>query len=143
MRNGSGHPVTIEHVKLRQLAIKLGKLNASDDMQMHWLAKALHQIGCGNDANVALGLKRSKGQDDKKGQAHYLTQIAIRWIAGVMNPIDDGKPPKKIDAIREAAQLFNLDEDNLARACPKKERLSELATFDWDSQRPQLNKIRD
>jgi len=135
-------PVTLEHTTLRQLATRLGQLHA-DDAEILNLATSLYQIGCGTDANVALGVKRSKGHDDKKAEAHYLTQIAIRWIAGRMNPIDGENPPKRIDAIREAAEAFCLDVDNLARACPSKQRLTELAAFDWDSQRPQINKPRD
>ena len=135
-------PVTLEHTTLRQLATRLGQLHA-DDAEILNLATSLYQIGCGTDANVALGVKRSKGHDDKKAEAHYSTQRAIRWIAGRMNPINGENPPYRIDAIREAAEAFRLDEDNLGRACPSKQRLTELASFDWDSQRPLLNKPRD
>ena len=138
----SSRPVTREHAILRQLATRLGQLHA-DDAEILNLATSLYQIGCGIDANVALRVRRSKGHDDKKAEAHYLTQRAIRWIAGLMNPIDGEKPPKKSIAIAHAANAFGLDVDNLTRACPNKQRLTEMATFDWNSQRPLLNKPRD
>jgi hypothetical protein len=112
------------------------------------------RIGKGADANKALGVKRSKGHDDKKAQAHLQTQMAIRWIAGRLNSelvIDSEgrlvpeveKPPTKAAATREAARLFGLNLENLQRACPSIEKLNRLANFNWDGQRPLLNKPRD
>lgn len=134
-------PVTVEHTRLRELATRLGRLHA-EDAQILALSTALYQIGCGADANESLGIERGKGHDDKKAAAHLKTQIAIRWIAGRMN-LEGEKPPKKIDAIKEAAAAFKLEEDNLARDCPSVQELKRIATFDWNSQRPQLKKPRD
>jgi hypothetical protein len=136
------NPVTLEHARLRQLATRLGKLHL-DDPEILDLATSLYQIGCGEDANLVLKVKRGKGQDTGKAEAHYDTQIAIRWIAGRLNPIDNSTPPSKITAISEAAVAFKLDQDNLARACPSEEKLKTLVEFEWDSQRPQLKKPRD
>ncbi len=109
------------------------------DKQMLALASALNRIASGNDANIELGVKRGQGQDDKKEQKHLTNQIAIRWIAGRMHPIDGEQPPTKSMAIREAALVFDLDEDNLKRQCPSEVVLKELVEFDWDSQRPKIN----
>ncbi len=131
-------PETLEHARLRALASRLASLHL-DDIELSELASVLHRIGCGEDANVALGVNRGKGQSQAKEEAHYKTQRAIRWIAGYMNP-GDGSTPVKTAAISEAAELFELDPENLARACPTIEKLREIATFNWDSQRPSLTK---
>ncbi len=130
-------PVTYEHAKLKELAQKLGRTN-TNDKQMQWLADALNRIAHGNDANTELGIQKGKGQDEKKQRRYLTNQIAIRWIAGRMNPINGEKPPKKNFAIREAAEAFNLDEDNLKRACPTLPELKSMVEFDWDSQRPKI-----
>ncbi len=109
------------------------------DMQLLALASALNRIASGNDANIELGVQRGPGQDHKKERKHLANQIAIRWIAARMNPIDGERPPTKNIVIREAALLFDLDEDNLKRQCPSKAELKELVEFDWDSQRPKIN----
>jgi hypothetical protein len=134
-------PVTLEHARLRTLGSKLASIHAGDP-QLKALASALYRIGCGEDANVVFGLKRGKGQNPAKAQAHYKTQLAIRWIAGYMNP-GDGSSPSKTAAISEAADQFELDPENLTRACPSIAALQEIAEFDWDSQRPSLTKPRD
>lgn len=131
-------PVTYEHSKLSELAQRLGRAHP-DDEQMQWLAIALNRIACGNDANTELGVQKGKGQDDKKQRRYLTNQIAIRWIAGRMHPIDGEKPPKKNIAIREAAEAFNLDEDNLKRACPTLPELKSLVEFEWNSQRPKID----
>lgn len=131
-------PVTYEHAKLRRLAQRLGQLHMADK-QMLALASALNRIASGNDANIELGVQRGRGQDDKKERNSLANQIAIRWIAGRMNPIDGERPPTKSIAIREAALAFHLDEDNLKRQCPSEAALKELVEFDWDSQRPKIN----
>jgi hypothetical protein len=131
-------PVTLEHAKLRKLAQRLANLHMNDK-QFRWLATALDRIASGNDANVELGVKRKKGQDDKKFIRHMKNQMAIRWIAGRMNPIDGEVPPLKIVAVQEAAAAFDLDYDNLNRVCPTEEDLKKLVKFDWDSQRPKIN----
>ena len=131
-------PVTFEHAMLRQLSQKLRRLH-EDDIEIVWLANALLLIGSGKDANIELGVKRKKGQDEKKTAKHMANQIAIRWIAGRMNPIDGESPPEKHVAISEAAKAFDLDEDNLKRACPSEAELKALVEFDWDSQRPKIN----
>lgn len=128
-------PVKYEHERLRSLAIRLGHLHR-EDAEILWLATALNQIGYGLDANEALQVQRYKGHDDKKSEAHYIIQIAIRWTAGRMNPVGGEKPPKKAIAIAEAAEAFGLDVENLTRACPKIDDLKKMATFEWDSQRP-------
>ena len=136
-------PETFEHAQLRKLAQKLARMHMADK-QILWLATALKRIGSGSDANIELGVKRKKGQDKKKALRHMDNQIAIRWIASRMNPFDDDEePPLKIVAIQEAALRFNLDYDNLNRICPKEEELKKLVKFDWDSQRPRINKPRD
>ena len=144
MKSKAKLPVTLEHATLRALAAKLGHVNQYiDDPNILWLANALHEIGCGRDANEALGVKRGQGQDDKKMHQHMSNEIAIRWIAARMNPSNGDKPPKKAEAIHEAAEHFSIDEENLKRACPNIEKLKELVTFKWDSQRPRLVKPRD
>jgi hypothetical protein len=135
-------PVTYEHAKLRELAQKLSQAHTGDK-QIQWLANALNRIAFGHDANTELGVQKGKGQDEKKQRRHMTNQIAIRWIAGRMHPIDGEKPPKKNIAIREAAEAFNLDEDNLKRACPTLPELKSMVEFDWDSQRPKIKKPRD
>jgi len=143
MKKNKDIPVTLEHAKLRQVAAKLAKLGAQDE-EILSLSNALHQIGCGEDANVVHGVKRTKGQDEKKELAHYWNQMAIRWIAGRMNPIDPSEvPPFREQAIREAAEHFDLDVGNLKRACPSEVDLRKMVYFEWDSQRPQLKKPRD
>lgn len=107
--------------------------------QMLALASALNRIASGNDANIELGVQRGKGQDDKKERQHLANQIAIRWIAGRMNPIDGERPPKRNVAIQEAATLFKLEYENLNKACPNLQELKSLVEFDWDSQRPKIN----
>ena len=136
MRNNP--PVTLEHAQLRKLAQKLARMHMADK-QILWLATALNRIGSGNDANIELGVKRKKGQDEKKASRHMNNQIAIRWIASRMYPIDGEPPPLKSVAIQEAALAFNLDYDNLNRICPTEEDLKKLVEFDWDSQRPKIN----
>lgn len=131
----STEPVSLEHARLRNLANRLGQQNR-DDAEILWLATALNQIGYGLDANEALEVKRSKGHDDKKGKAHYQTQMAIHWIAGRMNPSDGESPPKKSVAIAEAAKAFQLEVENLTRECPNLTALKKMASFAWDSQRP-------
>jgi hypothetical protein len=135
-------PVTFEHVQLRKLAQKLARMHMADK-QILWLATALKRIGSGNDANIELGVKRKKGQDEKKSLRHMKNQMAIRWIAGRMNPIHDEPPPLKNVAVQEAALAFELDYENLDRICPTEEDLKKLVEFDWDSQRPKINKPRD
>lgn len=131
-------PVTLEHAQLRKLAQKLARMHMADK-QILWLATALKRIGSGYDANIELRVKRKKGQDEKKYSRHMNNQMAIRWIAGRMNPIGDEKPPLKNEAIQEAALAFDLDFDNLNRICPTEEELKKLVEFDWDSQRPKIN----
>ena len=131
-------PVTLEHAKLRELAQILAHLHPTDK-KILWLATALQSIGSGTDANTALGVKRGKGHDDEKFEKHMKNQMAIRWIAGRMNPIDDEKPPLKNVAVQEAASHFGLEVDNLKRACPSEAKLKALVEFDWDSQRPRNN----
>jgi len=131
-------PVTLEHARLRAMAARLASLHL-DDPELSELALALHRIGCGEDSDTALGINRGKGQSQSKEEAHYKIQQAIRWIAGYMNP-GDGSTPLKTAAISEAAELFGLDHENLTRACPNLEKLREIATFNWDSQRPSLSK---
>lgn len=134
-------PVTFEHAQLRQLAVRLARLHA-DDPEIIAHATALSQIGSGADANVVLGVKRRRGQNTKKEEAHYKTRLAISWIAGRMNLV--GKtPPTKISAIREAAIAFDLDEDHLTRSCPPIEDLAQLKEFEWDSLRPHLQNSTD
>lgn len=134
-------PVNLEHARLRALATHLKGLHP-DDTNILWLVTALNRIGSGTDANEALGIKRGKGHDAKKAEAHYLTQVAIRWIAGRMN-LENETPPKKRVAIEEAATAFGLEVDNLTRACPSIKKLTQIATFSWDSQRPRLQKPGD
>lgn len=135
-------PVTFEHAKLRRLAKKLKRFH-KDDIEILWLASALQCIGSGKDANIEFGVQRGKGQDDKKERKHLANQIAIRWIAGRMNPIDGERPPMRKVAIEEAATLFNIDYENLDKACPNLQKLKTLVEFDWDSQRPKIQKPRD
>ena len=135
-------PVTFEHEMLRQLSQKLRRMH-EDDIEIVWLANALLLIGLGKDANIELGVKRKKGQDEKKTVQYMENQIAIRWIAARMNPIHDESPPNKSVAISEAAIAFGLDEENLKRACPNEAKLKDLVKFYWDSQRPMINKPRD
>ena len=135
-------PVNVEHSRLRELADRLGQLH-SDDRQILWLAQALHRIGSGEDANAVLLVKRPRGYDNKKANAHYANQIAIHWIAGEMNPLDGSKPTLKEDAISKAALLFDLDHGNLERYCPSIKRLKEIAKFNWDDQRPRMHKPED
>lgn len=131
-------PMTYQHAKLMQLAKRLARMHMADK-QMLWLATALLRISLGEDANLELGVKRRKGQDQKKYYRHLQNQIAIHWIAGRMNPIDGSPPPTKSVAISEAAMAFDLDEDNLKRACPGEAELKTMAVFDWDSQLPKIN----
>ena len=131
-------PVTVEHAELRELAKRLMHMHPTDK-KIIWLATALQSIGSGTDANTALGVKRGKGHDDEKFEKHMKNQMAIRWIAGRMNPIDGEKPPLKNVAVEEAALHFGLEVDNLKRACPSKAELKALVEFDWDSQRPRNN----
>ena len=131
-------PVTVEHAKLRQLAKKLEGMH-KDDIEIVWLANALLRVGSGKDANVELGVPRKRGQGEKKAEKSMAIQVAIRWIAGRTNQDDGAPPPKKIDAIREAAKFFKLDEDNLKRQCPSLAKLKTLVEFDLDSQRPKIN----
>ena len=135
-------PVNVEHSRLRELADRLGQMH-SDDRQILWLAQALYRIGSGEDANTVLLVKRPRGYDKKKADSHFATQVAIRWIAGEMNPTDDSKPPLKEEAISKAALIFDLDHDNLKRQCPSIKKLKEIATFYWDDQRPRMQKSRD
>lgn len=131
-------PVTLEHAKLRKLAQRLARMHMADK-QILWLATALKRIGSGNDANIEFGVKQRKGQDDKKFNKHMKNQIAIRWIAGRMNPSKGEAPKFTTEAIQEAATLFNLEPENLSRICPTDEELKNLVEFDWDSQRPKIN----
>jgi len=131
-------PVTYEHALLLRLAKKLGRIHMAD-MQILWLATALKRIASGNDANIELGIKRRKGQDDQKFNRHMKNQMAFRWIAAILNPPDGEPAPDKSEAIRQAAIAFDLDEDNLKRACPSEEELKAMVVFDWDSQRPKIN----
>jgi hypothetical protein len=136
-------PVTFEHARLRQLSNKLKSLHP-EDSEILELAEQLFQIGDGSDANIVLGVKRSQGQNPNKEDAHYVTQMAIRWIAGRLNPLDgEEPPPSKVAVIEEAATAFDLDVENLARACPSLKELKSIATFEWDSQRPRLTKCKD
>jgi hypothetical protein len=135
-------PVTFEHARLRQLSNKLKSLH-HEDSEILELAEQLNRIGCGSDANVVLGVKRSQGQNPDKEDAHYVTQMAVRWIAGRLNPLGGEEPPSKVVAIGEAATAFDLDVENLARACPSLIELKSIATFEWDSQRPRLTKCKD
>jgi hypothetical protein len=130
-------PVTFERAKLCQLANKLERMH-KDDIEILWLSAALLRIGSGKDANIELGVHRKKGQDDKKAKKSMEIQMAIRWIAGRMN-LDGEPPPDKAFAIREAANLFKLNEENLKRQCPTVAKLKALVEFDWDSQRPKIN----
>lgn len=138
----SSVPVTFEHAKLRQLSDKLRLLHTADG-EILKLANQLYQIGCGADANETLGIKRSKGQDGAKENARFMTEIAIRWIAGRMYPDKEEKPPKKAVALEEAAKAFGLEVENLARACPSLKDLKSMVVFDWDSQRPRMTKCKD
>ncbi len=135
-------PVTLEHAQLRALGRRLGQMHPSDK-QFLWLANALIIIGKGGDANATLCVKGKKGQDDKKAERHMTTQMAIRWIASRLYPLQEEKSPTKAQAIAEAAKAFDLDEENLKRACPTTAELKELVVFSWDSQRPRINKPRD
>ena len=130
-------PVTLEHAKLRKLAQRLARMHMADK-QILWLATALNRIGSGNDANIEFGVKRRKGQDDKKFNQHMKNQMAIRWIAGRMNPLKGDPPKSTTEAIHEAATLFNLEPENLSRVCPTDEELKKLVFFYWDSQRPKI-----
>jgi hypothetical protein len=153
MKASTQPPVYLEHARLRALAKRLGELHA-DDAEILNLATELMQIGYGVDANEALGVKRGKGHDDKKAQAHMKTQMAIRWIACRLNSVgpvdsegrmtpDPEEPPTKAAAIKEASRLYGLNPENLHRACPTKAELTRLADFGWDDQRPVINKTRD
>lgn len=135
-------PETLEHAKLRELSKRIKGLS-SNDPALTWLGNALYQIGCGADANVVFRVNRGKGQNVEKELQHYKREIALRWIAGRLNPIGDEVPPKKSVAIQEAAELFSLDEDNLKRVCPKLSELSKMVSFGWDDQRPTLHYPRD
>lgn len=148
MKTAGQPPVTREHARVRDVADHLEKWlikayaskSSAPDPEFQWLVKALRSIGEGADANIALGVKWTKGHDKKKAEVHFKTQHAIAWIAEMMHSENGLPPPTKTVAIQLAAEIWGLNPDSLRRACPSIKKLKDLVHFRWDDLRPALAK---
>lgn len=129
-------PVTLEHVRLRELATRLGGLHR-DDPQILDLVTSLFQIGCGIDANEALRVKRSKGHDLKKEARHLSSNLAVAWTASAMNPlVDGGLGLSKADAVDQACTHFGLDQAHLERLMRKHKAYGHSGVFSMNGAMP-------
>jgi len=112
-------PVTQEHHKLRQLAIKLRRL-APDDPDIKELSDNLEKIAFGADAGDVFVTQTLKGTGKQKESAHLRRSFAVTWVLTAMASSEDGGLGlSRNDALIAAEEHFGFDFDTLSRYVTK------------------------
>jgi hypothetical protein len=91
-----------------------------------YLAFCIHAISQGRDANKIFKAMRSKGSSDKRMETTARINLALTHLAALMRPryqsesddsllIPSGMGLSKQEALKQTAESFGIDQDNLER----------------------------
>lgn len=134
---------TKQHAELARLSRVLRhaaneRANATTRDDLISLAASLERIASGADANVALGVKRGRGQSVSREQTRYRLNLAITWIsAAIRDRQDDGFGITVETAKDRAAVLFQVNRETLEREWGRRTAAAlKTPTFRFDTLLP-------
>jgi hypothetical protein len=89
--------------RLRMLAQGLAQRGAVTPEEAGYLARCLHEISMGKDANDVFGTRRKRGQKIADVDARMKISFILQWIACAIEPENGDVPPMTLTAALEAA----------------------------------------
>ena len=86
---------------LKVLARQMERGEQLTEAQLNYLGQALARIGNGEDANVVLGVRATRGQSDKDAISRQKHSLILHWMAGAI----DG--PDGVNVMRASEQAMD------------------------------------